>query len=58
MDSKNSAYYLRVAADEVYREPCSTKALYHVSFGVINRGSLKWQTTLDPLKSDMEKALA
>ena len=58
MDAKNSKYYLRVAADEVYREPCSTKALYHVSFGLINQGSLKWQSKLDPIKTDMEKALA
>ncbi|MDB4945747.1 MAG: Nudix hydrolase 3 [Labilithrix sp.] len=58
MDAKNSKYYLRVAADEVYREPCSTKALFHVSFGLINQGSLKWQSKLDPLKGEMEKALA
>lgn len=58
MDAKNSRFYIRVAPDEVYREPCSTKALYHVSFGLINQGSLKWQSTLDPLKTDMEKALA
>jgi hypothetical protein len=58
MDAKNSKYYIRVAADEVYREPCSTKALYHVSFGLINQGSLKWQSKLDPLKTEMEKALA
>ena len=58
MDAKNSKYYLRIAPDEVYHEPCSTKALYHVSFGVINQGSLKWQSKLDPLKADMEKALA
>ncbi len=58
MDAKNSKYYLRIAPDETYREPCSTKALYHVSFGLINQGSLKWQSKLDPLKTDMEKALA
>ncbi len=58
MDAKNSKYYLRIAPDEVYDEPCSTKALFHVSFGLINPGSLKWQDKLDPLKSDMEKALA
>lgn len=58
MDAKNSRFYIRIAPDEVYREPCSTKALYHVSFGLINQGSLKWQSTLDPLKTDMEKALA
>jgi hypothetical protein len=58
MDSKNSKYYLRVAPDEVYREPCSTKALYHVSFGLISDGALKWQTKFDPLKTEMEKVLA
>ena len=50
MDAKNSKYYLRIAPDEVYREPCSTKALFHVSFGLINQGSLKWQSKLDPLE--------
>jgi hypothetical protein len=58
MDAKNSKYYLRVAPDEVYDEPCSTKALFHVSFGLINQGSLKWQSKLDPLKTEMENALA
>lgn len=58
MDAKNSKYYLRIAPDEMYREPCASKALYHVSFGLINQGSLKWQTKLDPLKGEMEKALA
>lgn len=53
-----SKYFLRVAPDEVYDEPCSTKALFHVTFGLINQGSLTWQQKLDPLKSDMEKALA
>lgn len=58
MDAKNSRFYLRIAPDEVYAEPCSTKALFHVSFGMINQGSLKWQAKLDPLKTEMEKALA
>lgn len=58
MDAKNSKFYLRIAPDEVYDEPCSTKALYHVSFGLINQGSLKWQQKLDPLKKEMEGALA
>ncbi len=58
MDAKNSKFYLRIAPDEVYGEPCNTKALFHVSFGLINQGSLKWQTKLDPLKTDMEKAIA
>ena len=58
MDAKNSKYYLRIAPDEVYDEPCSTKALYHVSFGLINQGSVKWQQKLDPLKTEMEGAIA
>jgi hypothetical protein len=58
MNAKNSKFYLRIAPDEVYDEPCSTKALFHVSFGLINQGSLKWQEKLNPLKTDMEKALA
>lgn len=41
MDAKNSRFYLRIAPDEVYSEPCSTKALFHVSFGLINKGSLE-----------------
>ena len=58
MDAKSSKYYLRIGPDEVYDEPCSTKALFHLSFGLINQGSLKWQEKLDPLKADMETALA
>lgn len=58
MDAKNSKFFLRVGPDETYREPCSTKALFHVSFAMINPGSLEWQNKLDPLKAEMEKALA
>lgn len=58
MDAKNSKFYLRVGPDEVYKEPCATKALFHVSFGLINKGSLEWQAKLEPLRTDMEKALA
>ena len=58
MDATNSKYYLRIAPDEVYAEPCSTKALFHVSFGLINQSSRQWQKMLDPLKSEMEKAMS
>ncbi|HRG94736.1 MAG TPA: hypothetical protein PLR99_00730 [Polyangiaceae bacterium] len=58
MGVKNSRYYLRIAPDEVYAEPCSTKALFHVSFGLINKKSIAWQDKLDPLKTEMENALA
>jgi hypothetical protein len=58
MDAKSSKYFLRVGPDEVYAEPCSTKALFHLTFALVNQGSLKWQAKLDPLKTEMENALA
>jgi hypothetical protein len=58
MNVHNSKWYLRIGPDEVYFEPCSQKAGFHVSFGLIDQGSLEWQKKLDPIKGDMEKALA
>lgn len=58
MTAKNSKWYLRVGPDEVYFEPCSRKAGFHVSFARINQESLAWQEKLDPVKKDMELALA
>ena len=58
MNAENSKWYLRIGPDEVYFEPCSLKAGFHVSFARINQDSLKWQQRLDPVKGDMEKALA
>ena len=58
MTASNSKWYLRVGPDEVYFEPCSRKAGFHVSFARINQESLAWQAKLDPVKKDMEVALA
>lgn len=58
MNVKNSKWYLRIAPDEVYFEPCSFKAGFHVSFARINQDSLRWQEKLGPVKADMEAALA
>ncbi|MEW5850226.1 MAG: hypothetical protein AB2A00_15665 [Myxococcota bacterium] len=58
MSVSNSKWYLRVAPDEVYFEPCSRKAGFHMSFARINQDSLKWQQKLDPVKGDMEKEMA
>ena len=58
MSVDNSKWYLRVGPDEVYFEPCSRKAGFHVGFARINQDSLTWQKKLDPVKSDLEKALA
>lgn len=58
MTATNSKWYLRIGPDEVYFEPCSRKAGFHVSFATINPDSLGWQKTLEPIKADMEQALA
>jgi len=54
----DSKWYLRIAPDETYGEPCNVKAMFHVSFARINQKSLAWQSKLDPLKTEMEQALA
>jgi len=58
MNVKNSKWYLRIGPDEVYFEPCSFKAGFHVSFARINQDSLRWQDKLDPVKGEMESAIA
>lgn len=58
MSVKNSKWYLRIAPDEVYSDPCNRKGGFHMSFARINQGSLAWQDKLEPVKSDMEAELA
>lgn len=58
MNVNNSKWYLRVAPDEVYFEPCSLHAGFHVSFARINQDSLAWQKKLEPVKTQMEETLA
>lgn len=58
MTALNSQWYLRVAPDEVYWEPCSHKAGFHLTFAKINKASLKWQKKLTPLQQDMEDSIA
>ncbi len=58
MTSTNSKWYLRVAPDETYADPCSLKAGFQVSFARINQDSLAWRQKLDPRKNEMEAALA
>ncbi len=58
MNAANSKWYLRIAPDETYFEPCAEKAGFHVSFARINPDSLAWQQKLDPLKGEMENMLA
>lgn len=58
MTATNSRWYLRIAPDEVYAEPCSRKANFHMTFARINQESLEWQQRLEPVKDDMEAAIA
>jgi len=58
MGADNSKWYLRIAPDEVYYEPCAWKAGFAVAFARINPDSVAWQKKLDPVKVEMEKTLA
>jgi hypothetical protein len=58
MGVQNSKWYLRIAPDEVYGDPCNRKGGFHMSFARINQASLEWQNKLDPVKSEMEGELA
>ncbi len=58
MNAGNSKWYLRIAPDEVYFEPCSRKAGFHVSFALIDPDSLYWQEKLTPHRQEMEKVMA
>lgn len=58
MSATNSRWYVRVGPDEVYWEPCSQKAGFHLSFARINEGSLAWQQKLSPLQQEMEDSVA
>jgi len=58
MNAQNSKWYLRLGPDETYFEPCNRHAAFHLSFAKINQGSLKWQRRLEPVKADMETAVA
>ena len=58
MNAENSKWYVRAAPDEVYWEPCSRKAGFHLTFARINQGSLEWQKKLVPVQQEMEAAVA
>lgn len=58
MSVRNSRWYVRVAPDEVYWEPCSQKAGFHLTFARIDQSSLTWQERLTPLQTRMETSLS
>lgn len=58
MNVDNSKWYVRVAPDETYWEPCAHKAGYHLTFARINQGSKAWQDKLVPVQQEMEDLIA
>jgi hypothetical protein len=58
MNATNSKWYLRIAPDEVYFEPCNWKAGFALNLSRINLDSLAWQQKLEPVKGQMEESLA
>lgn len=58
MNVDNSKWYVRVAPDETYWEPCATKAGFHLTFARINEGSKAWQAKLVPVQQEMEDSIA
>lgn len=58
MNSRNSKWFLRVAPDETYFDPCQEKAGFQFAFAKIDKKSLVWQDKLNPLKDEMEKRMA
>ncbi len=58
MGARNSKWYLRVGPDEVYWEPCSRKAGFHMTLARINNASLEWQDKLNPVQQEMENVFA
>lgn len=58
MNAQNSKWYVRIAPDEVYFEPCAWKAGFALQLARINPDSIEWQKKLDPMKREMENTLA
>ncbi len=58
MNVDNSKWYVRIAPDETYWEPCAEKAGLHLSFARINQSSKDWQGKLVPVQQAMEEAIA
>lgn len=58
MNAHNSKWYVRIAPDEVYYDPCAWKAGFALQLARINPESIEWQQKLDPMKGEMENTLA
>lgn len=58
MNATNSRWYVRVGPDEVYWDPCSRKAAFHLTLALLDPASLAWQERLTPLRQAMEERLS
>lgn len=58
MNAKNSRYYVRVAPDETYWDPCDRKAGFALVVARIDPEGLVWQSRLDPLRDVFEALVA
>lgn len=58
VNGRNSKWYVRVGPDETYWEPCNLKAGFHLTLARINPDAIVWQDKLNPVRQEMENALA
>jgi hypothetical protein len=58
MNANNSKWFVRVAPDEVYWDPCAIKAGFHLTLALINQGAKEWQQKLTSIQQEMESAIA
>jgi hypothetical protein len=58
MSARNSRWYVRVGPDETGADPCAVKAGFGLQVARINPESLAWQDKLEPVKQELEDALA
>lgn len=58
MNADNSKWYVRAGPDEVYWDPCSIKAGFHLTLALINEGAKEWQQKLTSIQQEMEAAVA
>ena len=58
MSSTNSKWYVRVAPDETYWDPCNRKAGFHLTLARINASSLALQEQLTAVRQELEDRLA
>ena len=58
MGGTSSRWYLRIAPDETYFDPCQVKSGFHMSLARVDRSALKLQQRLTELRTEMEQTIA